>query len=87
TRIIEIKHTTGQKHNKTTIVREYPMAEGEPYYPVPTSENEELYQKYKSKADKLNNIYLIGRLAQYKYLNTDQVIDKSLKLFDRIKNE
>lgn len=88
TRIVEIKHATGQKHHKTTIAREYPLPEGEPYYPIPKPENEELYQKYKAKADKLlPDVYFMGRLAQYRYLNMDQVVDSALKLFEEIKNK
>ena len=87
TRIVEIKHATGQKHHKTTIVREYPVAEGEPYYPIPRPQNKGLYDKYKEEVDKLDNVYFLGRLAQYKYLNMDQVIDEALKLFERLKSE
>lgn len=87
TRIVEIKHVTGQKHCKTTIVREYPTDEGEPYYPIPRPQNTKLYHKYKEEADKLKDVYFIGRLAQYKYLNMDEVIDGALKIFERIKNE
>ena len=36
TRITEFKYLTGQIHNKTTIVYEYPNATGDPYYPIPT---------------------------------------------------
>ncbi|MGZ8265115.1 MAG: UDP-galactopyranose mutase, partial [Burkholderiales bacterium] len=35
TRVTEFKHITGQTHLGTSIVREYPCDEGEPYYPVP----------------------------------------------------
>ncbi|MBW7889136.1 MAG: UDP-galactopyranose mutase, partial [Bacteroidetes bacterium] len=41
TRINEWKHITGQKHSKTAITREYPQAEGDPYYPIPTLESEQ----------------------------------------------
>lgn len=87
TRVVEIKHATGQKHHKTTIVREYPAAEGEPFYPIPRQQNEALYKKYKEKSDKLKDTYFIGRLAEYKYLNMDEVADKALKLFKTLKNE
>ncbi len=36
TRITEFKHLTGQAHEKTSVVYEFPSAEGDPYYPVPT---------------------------------------------------
>lgn len=84
TRIVEIKHATGQVSPNTTIVREYPMAEGEPYYPVPKKDNELLYQQYKVEADKLKNVYFVGRLAEYKYLNMDQAVRSALDLFIRL---
>ncbi len=51
TRIVEIKHATGQDCENTTIVREYPSDFGpgkEPYYPIPAPDSAALYQKYKS---------------------------------------
>ena len=82
TRVVEIKHVTRQKHPWTTIVREYPMSDGEPYYPVPTEENEEIYQKYKTLADRQKAVYFLGRLANYKYYNVDQVVLEGLRLFE-----
>jgi len=87
TRILEIKHVTKQKHPKTTIVKEFPCSDGEPFYPVPNLKNQELYEKYKKEAEKLENIYFIGRLAQYRYLNMDQVIKNALELFEKIKDK
>ncbi len=87
TRIVEIKHATGQIHPKTTIAREYPMDEGEPFYPIPRPENYQKYLNYENEAAKIKNVYFVGRLAQYKYLNMDQVIDLSLKLFQEIKEK
>ena len=84
TRIVELKHATGQKVKKTTIVKEYPISKGEPFYPIPRKENETLYKKYAQEVEKFNNIYFIGRLAQYKYYNMDQVVREALnfsKLF------
>ena len=42
TRVTEFKHLTGQEHPKTSIVYEYPRAEGDPYYPIPRKENADL---------------------------------------------
>jgi len=83
TRIVEIKHATGQVHPKTTIVREYPAAEGDPFYPIPREQNQKVYEKYRAEAKKLENVFFIGRLAQYKYLNMDEVVALSLELFDK----
>lgn len=84
TRVTEFKYLTGQKHPKTTVVFEYPQAEGDPYYPVPRPENAGLYKKYHLLADALPNVYFTGRLATYKYYNMDQVIAQSLTLFNKI---
>lgn len=81
TRIVEIKHATGQKINKTTIIKEYPSAKGDPYYPIPNPKNELHYLKYKELAEKEKNVFFIGRLAQYKYLNMDQVVLNTLNTF------
>lgn len=79
TRITEFKHLTGQKHGGTSIVYEYPMADGEPYYPVPRPENEELYKRYLALAGETRNVTFVGRLAQYRYYNMDQVVGAALK--------
>jgi UDP-galactopyranose mutase len=84
TRVTEFKYLTGQKHPKTTMVYEYPKAEGDPYYPVPRPENAELYKKYQALADETPNVHFVGRLATYKYYNMDQVVAQSLTLFKKI---
>ncbi len=83
TRIVEYKHITGQKHPKTTIVKEYPSSVGEPYYPIPSKRNKEIYEKYKKEALALEKqqIYFVGRLANYKYFNMDQAFKNALDLF------
>lgn len=84
TRIVEIKHVTRQKIKNTTICLEIPMKKGSPYYPIPMKENFDLYQKYLKESLKFKNIYFIGRLANYKYLNMDQCVENSLNLFKQI---
>ena len=84
TRITEFKYLTGQKHHKTSIVYEFPQAEGDPYYPIPRPENAEIYKKYQSLANTMTNTYFTGRLATYKYYNMDQVVAQSLSLFEKI---
>ncbi|MGH8372938.1 MAG: UDP-galactopyranose mutase, partial [Gammaproteobacteria bacterium] len=78
TRITEFKHLTGQVHSGTSIVREYPQAEGDPYYPVPRTENEALFKRYETLADKETDVTFVGRLAQYRYYNMDQVAGAAL---------
>lgn len=80
TRITEFKHLTGQSHSSTSIVREYPVGDGDPYYPIPRPENKEIYQKYAHEAASEMGVFFVGRLAQYSYYNMDQVVAKALKV-------
>lgn len=84
TRVTEFKYLTGQEHAKTSIVYEYPQAEGDPYYPVPQPENAALYAKYKALADKAEGVHFVGRLATYKYYNMDQVVAQALTTYKKI---
>jgi len=88
TRIVEIKHATGQKLPVTTIVREYPEDFGpgrEPYYPVPTNDSKALYERYAALAAQEKNVSFVGRLATYRYYNMDQVIGMALAEFETLK--
>lgn len=84
TRITEFKYLTGQTSPKTSIVYEYPQAEGDPYYPIPRAANRELYSSYKALADATTGTHFVGRLATYKYYNMDQVVAQALALCSRI---
>ena len=84
TRVTEFKWLTGQKHAKSSIVYEYPKAEGDPYYPIPQPENAALYNRYKKLADEMPNVHFVGRLATYRYYNMDQVVAQALTLFKKL---
>lgn len=84
TRIIEYKHFGNQISDKTTVVKEFTVDEGEPYYPVPNPRNQEIYACYKTEADKLIDVHFVGRLANYKYFNMDQAFKNALDLFDKL---
>lgn len=84
TRIIEYKHFGNQISDKTTVVKEFTVDEGEPYYPVPNPRNQEIYACYKTEADKLIDVHFVGRLANYKYFNMDQAFKNALDLFDQL---
>ena len=86
TRITEFKHITGQECRGTSIVKEFPRSDGEPYYPVPRKENEKLYQKYKALASSEKNVTFVGRLAEYRYYNMDQVVGAALAVSKKIVN-
>lgn len=88
TRIVEVKHATGQKIPVTTIVREYPEDYGpgkEAYYPIPAPDAAALYGKYKELADAEKGVSFVGRLATYRYYNMDQVVGMALKRFEDLR--
>lgn len=85
TRVVEHKYLSNQKSNCTTISREYPQTEGEPFYPIPTETNMEVYKKYKAESLKLNSVFFCGRLAEYKYYNMDQVIADCFRIIKTMK--
>ncbi len=84
TRITEFKYLTGQEHSKTSVVYEYPRAEGDPYYPVPKPENNTLYKKYQALAEATPGVHFVGRLATYKYYNMDQIVAQALTVCARM---
>ena len=90
TRIIEHKwfefgkDEQGNDLPKTVISREYSSEwkpGDEPYYPVNDEKNSALYAEYKKLADAEKNVVFGGRLAEYKYYDMDQVVDKALRVF------
>jgi UDP-galactopyranose mutase len=87
TRSTEFKYLTGQVHAKTTVVYEYPRAEGDPYYPVPRPENAALYKKYQALAAETPGVHFVGRLATYRYYNMDQCVAAALTTFEKIAGE
>lgn len=84
TRVTEFKYLTGQRHSKTSIVYEYPTAEGDPYYPIPCPTNAAIYKQYKALASEEPSTYFVGRLATYKYYNMDQVVAQALTTYQKI---
>lgn len=87
TRVVEMKHATGQKLPVTTLVREFPedyRLGSEPYYPVPAPDARALYAKYAERAAAEKGVTFVGRLATYRYYNMDQVIASALTEFDRL---
>ncbi|MDQ4005766.1 MAG: UDP-galactopyranose mutase [Actinomycetota bacterium] len=84
TRVTEFKYLTGQEHQRTTRVYEYPQDEGDPYYPVPRAENEQRYQKYRELQRSRPDVHFVGRLATYRYYNMDQVVAQALSVAARL---
>ena len=84
TRITEYKHLTGQDNPHTSITREYPSAEGDPYYPIPREENQVLFRRYEKLARDEKNTTFVGRLATYRYYNMDQIVGQALATYRRM---
>ena len=74
-------------------MKEYPLTydyknkENVPYYAILNKENIDLYQKYHNKISNIKNLYLCGRLAEYKYYNMDAVVRRALNLYEEILKE
>jgi UDP-galactopyranose mutase len=84
TRVTEFKWLTGQEHPKTSIVYEYPTTDGDPYYPIPRADNQELYRRYERLAAATPGVHFAGRLGTYRYYNMDQVVGQALALARRL---
>lgn len=90
TRVTEFKHFLDEQADVTTIAFEYSQAydgSNERYYPVPNAASEHLYSQYKALAEKENNVFFLGRLAEYKYYNMDQAARSALNLFGSLGRE
>lgn len=90
TRITEFKKLTGQTADGTTIVKEYPYAytgeQGQiPYYAINDPQNQALYDEYNKLARNYGNLWLLGRLAEYKYYNIDAIVKRALELVRTIR--
>jgi UDP-galactopyranose mutase len=83
TRITEFKHLTGENNPMSSVVYEYPSATGDPYYPIPRPENQELYARYERLAD-ASDVIFVGRLATYRYYNMDQIVGQALSTYKRL---
>lgn len=89
TRITEFKHMTRQPNPKTTIMREYPRAYTDPskqtpYYAIISEENNAHYERYRRLTETLPNFYPLGRLAEYRYYNMDEIVELALDLSKQI---
>ena len=84
TRVTEFKHLTGQQHAQTSVVYEYPRAEGDAYYPIPQPANAAIYAKYRELAEAVPNVHFVGRLGTYRYYNMDQVVGQALTLYKKL---
>jgi len=88
TRTIEHKYFLNENSDKTIISYEYPTpfieGKNDRYYPIISSQNRELYEKYLLESKKINNLYFLGRLGDYKYYNMDSAIERAINLYEEI---
>lgn len=90
TRITEFKHIHPAETDKTVILQEYPRDVATEsdirYYPFFNEENTILYKKYKTIAEDYKNLILLGRLAEYKYYDMDDAVERALDVFYKLLN-
>lgn len=93
TRVIEHKHfepeNPSYKNQITVISKEYSTEwkEGmEPFYPVNDEKNTQVYGLYKKLAEEEKNVLFGGRLAEYKYYDMDDIIEKVMKDYENVKD-
>lgn len=87
TRIIEHKHFEFGNQEKTIVTKEYPhefSKDNEPYYPINDDKNQKLFNKYKLLSKEDRDVIFGGRLAEYKYYDMHQVIEKALELTETL---
>lgn len=87
TRIHEPKHLHPERkydNGKTLVFREYSLKDdgSQPYYPMLTAQNKKMLELYQKEAATLNNVYISGRLGEYKYYDMDQTIARALEIFE-----
>lgn len=92
TRITEFKYLTRQSAPSTTILKEYPAkydafskTGNTPYYSIENKQNRAKHDEYANYLKKYGNVYLLGRLAEYKYYNIDACVKRALEVAEQIK--
>ena len=88
TRISEFSKFTCEPKENTVIVKEYPKkfkkGKNIPYYPIPIEKNRQHYLKYEEEAKGYKDLYLLGRLAKYKYIDMDDAVRAAMDLYEEI---
>lgn len=89
TRITEFKKLQPQEGKGSTYAKEFPIEYisgkgSEPYYPVLTSGSQDQFQKYVRKSKGIKNLYCCGRLADFKYYNMDQALERALEVAKQV---
>ncbi|MCI8372238.1 MAG: UDP-galactopyranose mutase [Lachnospiraceae bacterium] len=92
----EFRQFNPYKNNngKTVVQSEYSLPYNrkaekgrEPYYPILNEKNIRLYHQYKSLGDNYSNLFLCGRLAEYRYYDMDKAIISAFHLFEEMQKK
>ena len=82
--------TTGLKGS--VVSTEYPLPYdrdakigNEPYYPVVTADSQQIYNKYVEESKKFGNIFLCGRLAEFRYIDMHTCIEHALDYYQKVR--
>ncbi|MBR1396487.1 MAG: UDP-galactopyranose mutase [Selenomonadaceae bacterium] len=90
TRITEFKKIHPSNSAVTTILKEYPQdyerGKNTPYYPIFTDENKSRYEQYAAEVNKISNLTAVGRLAEYRYYDMDDIVKRALDVFKTFSN-
>ena len=94
TRICDYKLLTSNKTTGETIISlEYPgqfnindTRFNKRYYPINNENNINTYKKYLKDSKNINNLILLGRLAEYKYYDMDEIIEKCFEIAKKLIN-
>ena len=84
TRILEFRHFNPERNyqtKKSIIVKEYSRfasRSDEPYYPINTLKDKQIYLRYKALAQREKNVHFGGRLGTYRYLDMHQAVAAAL---------
>jgi UDP-galactopyranose mutase len=87
TRIHEPKHLHPERNytkEKTIIFKEFSLKDNgsDPFYPILSDDNIKIYDRYKGEASQLKNVFISGRLGDYKYYDMHQTIARALEIFE-----
>jgi UDP-galactopyranose mutase len=87
TRIHEFKHLHPERNypeDKTVIMKEFSreaVGQDEPYYPVHTSSDREILNRYRILANSEKNVFFGGRLGTYQYLDMHMAVASAMSMF------
>lgn len=87
-RTTEFSKFTCEEKDNTVILKEYSRkfkkGKNVPYFPIPIQNNQAYYGQYVVEAKKYKNLYLLGRLANYKYIDMDVAVQNALELSQKL---